>query len=91
MDQLLYVLIRSVDVFISALMIMLFLRVIISFFSENESFLLIFCSVVTEPVVAPVRGLLSRIPGLDNSPIDSSFMATYLLLIIVQSALPFSS
>ena len=90
MDQMIYVAIRSVDVFISALMILIFLRVIIGFFSEESSPLLIFCSVVTEPVVYPVRALLSKIPGIEDSPIDFSFMATYLILILVQSALPVS-
>ena len=90
MDQLLYVMMRSVYLFIGALMFLLFLRVIIGFFSEEESGFLIFCSVVTEPVVYPIRLVLSRIPGIENSPIDFSFMATYLVLILVQSALPVS-
>lgn len=38
----------------------------------------------TEPVVAPMRRLLSRIPALNGLPIDLSFMATYLVLIMLQ-------
>ena len=90
MDQLLYVTMKSVSVFLSAMSILLFLRVLLGFFSDEESGFLVFCAVVTEPIVAPVRKLLSLIPGMDDSPIDFSFMATYLVLIIVQAALPFS-
>jgi hypothetical protein len=35
-----------------------------------------------------VRGLLARIPVLAESPIDFSFMATCLIITILQSALP---
>ncbi|MBE6692066.1 MAG: hypothetical protein E7586_01870 [Ruminococcaceae bacterium] len=90
MDQLLFVMMRSVHVFLSALMLLLFLRVLIGFFSEEESGFLVFCSIVTEPVVYPIRLALSHIPGIEDSPIDFSFMATYLVLILVQSALPVS-
>ena len=42
---------------------------------------------VTEPLIAPVRDLLSRIRGLQGFPLDLSFMLTYMLLIAVHSAL----
>ncbi len=90
MDQLLFVFMKSVSVFISALSLLLFARVVLSFFTDEESGLLVFCTVVTEPIVYPVRLALSHIPGMDDSPIDFSFMATYLILMIVQSALPVS-
>lgn len=90
LDQLVFILMSSVQAFISALMFLLFLRTIIGFFSEEETGFYVFCCVVTEPVVHPVRLLLARIPGLEDSPIDFSFMATYLVLLLVQSALPFS-
>jgi len=90
LNQLLLILINSVHVFLSALTLLLFLRVLLSFFASEESKLHIFCAVVTEPVVYPVRALLSHIPALENFPIDMTYMATYLILIIVQSALPVS-
>lgn len=90
MDQLLFISMRSVQLFISALMMLLFLRVIINFISDEESGFYVFCCIVTEPIVHPVRVLLSHIPGIEDSPIDFSFMATYLVLILVQYALPVS-
>jgi uncharacterized protein YggT (Ycf19 family) len=38
----------------------------------------------TEPVIAPVRALLRRIPGLDALPIDLSPLATLLLIQLLQ-------
>lgn len=90
MDQMLYVVVATVQTFISFLMMLLFLRALLGFFAEEDSKLLVFSSIVTEPVVAPVRTLLSKIPALEDSPIDFSFMATYLILIIVRYALPVS-
>lgn len=90
MDRLLYILTRSVHLFITAMMFFLLARVLLSFFFDEESPLNIFCCVVTEPVVYPVRVLLSRIPALEDFPIDVSFMATSLILMLVQAALPLS-
>jgi uncharacterized protein YggT (Ycf19 family) len=69
-------------------MLLLLARVLLNFFADEESKVLSFCYAITEPVVSPVRGLLSHIPVLADSPIDFSFMATCLLITIVQSALP---
>ncbi|MBE6682631.1 MAG: YggT family protein [Ruminococcaceae bacterium] len=90
MAQLFYILATTVTFFLDALMFLLLGRVLLSFFADEESPLLNFCSAVTEPVVAPMRGLLSRIPALEDSPIDFSFAATSLVILIVQIALPFS-
>ena len=72
------------------MMLFLFARVLLSFFFDEEMPLNVFCCVVTEPVVYPVRVLLSHIPALEDFPIDVSFMATYFILMLVQAALPLS-
>lgn len=88
MDALFYILSQSVYLFLSAFMMLLLVRALLSFFADEESKVLAFCYAITEPVVSPVRGLLSLVPALADSPIDFSFMATCLLIILVQSALP---
>jgi uncharacterized protein YggT (Ycf19 family) len=45
---------------------------------------MVVCYAVSEPVVAPVRNMLDRVPGIRDMGIDFSFMATYLLLEIVR-------
>jgi uncharacterized protein YggT (Ycf19 family) len=60
------------------------IRAILSIFGSEESRLLVICYAISEPVVAPVRSLMDRIPGVREVGIDFSFMATYLLLEIVR-------
>ncbi len=88
MDQLLYIIVASVHAFISIMIFLLLARAVMSFFASEESGLFAFCCVVTEPIIFPIRLLLSHIPALEDLPIDISFMVTYLILILVQSALP---
>jgi len=88
LDQLLYIVVATVHSFISIMTLLLLVRAVLSFFASEESRILIFCCVVTEPIIYPVRLLLAHIPALEDLPIDISFMATYLILILVQSALP---
>ncbi len=81
---------NTVYLFVGALMWLLLARALLGCFADEEepSPALIFCTVVTEPVVSPVRNVLSRIPALEESPIDFTLMATSLILIIVRLALP---
>jgi uncharacterized protein YggT (Ycf19 family) len=88
LEELFFIISHTVQFFLSALSWLLLARALLGFFADEESPFLMFCCVVTEPVVAPVRGLLARIPVLQDSPIDFSFMATCLIVILVQSALP---
>lgn len=90
MDLIAAIICQSVYLFLGALMWLLVARVLLGFFADGEepSPALTFCTVVTEPVVYPVRNFLSRIPALQESPIDFTFMATSLILILVRLALP---
>ncbi|MBP5231160.1 MAG: YggT family protein [Clostridia bacterium] len=72
----------SVLILIEVMGYLILARVIMSMLASEESRIYLFCCAVTEPVVAPVRALLFKIPAMENSPIDFSFMATYLLLTI---------
>ena len=38
---------------------------------------------ITEPIIAPVRSLLEKVPLFKSSPIDFSFMIAYFLIIIL--------
>ncbi len=88
MNLLYFITASTVQLFISALMFLLCIRAVMGIFAEEDSKLLVFSSVVTEPVVAPVRKLLSKISFLDEMPIDLSFLTTCLILMFIQSALP---
>lgn len=55
---------------------------------DEDSRFVEFIYVATEPVIAPVRALLSRFEGIENSPIDISFFITFMLLSVLQIILP---
>ncbi len=44
---------------------------------------------LTEPLVAPFRSLLSRIPAMRTFPVDISFLVAYFVLLLVQRFLYF--
>lgn len=90
MNELFYVLATTVSGFISVLLLFLMGRAVLGLFADEESKAFVFCYAVTEPVVSPVRNLLSRIPSLEDFPIDLSYMATCLILIFIKLALPYS-
>ncbi len=68
---------------------MMFIRAIMSWIGpDSDGPMMRFLYVVTEPLIAPVRALLDRVPGLSAMPFDISFTVTYLILVIVQMMLP---
>lgn len=60
------------------------IRCVLGFLSMDDSKVAEVCYMLTEPLVSPVRALLNRVSFLSGSGIDFSFMATYLLLRILQ-------
>ena len=80
---------RTVNLLLSAVSRAILLRMLLSFFVfDEDSRLLNFLAVVTEPFIAPVRALLVRFNIGQDSPIDWSFSLTYLLIAIAQMFLP---
>lgn len=63
------------------------IRAIMSFLGSEESKLVEVCYAISEPLVAPVRVVLGRVSALAEIGIDFSFMATYLILLIIRSVL----
>ena len=74
----------AVLLFMEVLGYAMLIRAVLSIFGSEESKLMVVCYAVSEPVVAPVRNMLDRVPGIRDIGIDFSFMATYLLLEIVR-------
>jgi YggT family protein len=67
---------------------MLMRAVLSMFMAGDENKISLFLYYVTEPVILPVRKLLSRFSSLDNLPIDISFSVAFLLLILLEYLLP---
>ena len=64
------------------------IRALLSWFPiSDENPILLFVTMVTEPIVGPVRALINRMGWFQNIPIDISFIIAYLLLFLVDGVL----
>ena len=89
MEQLFYLLAKTVSVLFSVVSFAMLIRVVIPwFFDPLESRVYAIVCLVTEPFIIPVRAILEKLDIGQNSPIDWSFMITYLLFSIIQMILP---
>ena len=74
----------TVRLLLSFVEICMLVRAVCSWFPiDDDNPILRFTTMVTEPVIAPVRAFLDRMGWFRNSPIDFSFMIAYLLLVLV--------
>ncbi len=89
MTGIIYIIAKTVDLILSLLQILMLIRAVISWLPiDEDSRFVEFIYAATEPVIAPVRALLSRFEGIENSPIDISFFITFMLLSVLQIILP---
>lgn len=89
METTLYILAKSVRIFLDVISLAMMLRVILSLFVDVENNPIFALTVaITEPIVTPVRALLHKLGIGQNTPIDMGFMATYLILFIIDLFLP---
>lgn len=84
MEAFVEVLELSVLLFLEVMGYIIVLRSLLSLLASEESKMLEFCYAVSEPVIAPVRSLLDRIPALEGSIIDFSSVVTFLFLSIIR-------
>ncbi len=88
MNVITYLVINTVDIFISAILFLMFIRAIMSWLPiDDDSKILWFVNAVTEPVIYPVRAVLSNFKALEEFPIDISFLVSFILLSIIQTVL----
>ena len=85
----LYVLFAVLIGVIETVTLLMLIRAILSWFpvADRSSKLMSFLYMVTDAVLYPVRRFLDRFESLKSSPIDISFIVTYLLLHTVQAFL----
>lgn len=65
----------------------MFFRAIMSWFVRDDNKIYGFLVMLTEPIVAPIRRLLSRSSVGQGLPIDLSFIITYILLGLLSAIL----
>ncbi len=89
MTVVLYCICTALRLLVNLLETAIFLRAILSWFPiDEDGFLprLLYC--LTEPVIIPVRMLLSRFGIGEDSPLDFSPMIAMLLLMVISMFLP---
>ncbi len=89
MIQFVFVITQFVRLFLSILQFLMMIRAIMSWLPfDEESNVVSFIMMVTEPVIMPVRMLLDRFEWVHELPIDISFLVAFILLSILQMLLP---
>jgi YggT family protein len=68
------VLSRFVDLFVSIFNVFLIIRVIMSYFAKPGNRFFAWIINLTEPVLAPVRQVLPKTPGIDFAPLAAFFL-----------------
>lgn len=73
---------------LSMVMMAMTARAVMSLFAISEdNKLYALAYLISEPIIVPVRFLLYRLNLFQSTPLDMSFMITYLLLWIIDGAL----
>lgn len=89
MTSVVYVFTSLVSFFLMALEVMMFIRAVLSWLPvDDDSPVVNFVYMMTEPIIAPVRILLERFDFVRRLPIDLSFFVAFILLSVVQTLLP---
>ena len=83
MDVLIEVIKSVVLVFLSAIQLAMLIRAVLSWFLMGGGAFINFLYAITEPFIVPVRSLFEKLGWFQNSPIDFSFLATYILLSVI--------
>lgn len=87
MDNILLLLIRITMLILGAVNIAMLIRAVTSWIPGLGGAWLDMVYMITEPVVAPVRAFFELFPVFRNSPIDFSFLISFMLLNIVEELL----
>ena len=88
MHQLVYVITATLSLLLSAIQLLMLIRAILSWFPmEEDSNLIHFIYMATEPVILPVRSLLDHFGLFEGMPIDMSFFITFMLISIIRMLL----
>ena len=83
MQGILYLLIASVRLILSAWYLLFIISAVLSWLPDIDNAFTDFVFSVTEPVLAPIRDLFDRLGVSSVLPIDLSFLVVMILLSIV--------
>ena len=84
MSTAIYVLVQFITYAIDIITLAMCIRAVISWFYDGDGWFIRLLYYITEPVIMPVRLLLIKMNWLQNTPLDFSYLLTYLVLFIIQ-------
>ena len=88
MDLVVKLIIGIAQAILVTLQVAMLVRAILSWFPLGEDNpIVLFVTMLTEPIVAPIRALFERMNWFQNIPIDISFLVAYILLSVVSTVL----
>lgn len=88
MDLFVTIVARTALALLFALELCMLIRAILSWFPiKDDNPILLFVTMVTEPIVAPIRAFFDHFGWFRNIPIDISFFVAYILLSIVSTVI----
>ena len=82
-ENVLYIFAQIVNLLFVVIEVAMLVRAIASWIPGASGTWLDLVYMITEPIIAPVRALLEKVPMFKSSPIDFSFMIAYFLIIIL--------
>jgi uncharacterized protein YggT (Ycf19 family) len=84
----LYVVSATVHLMLSAVMLAMTARAIMSLIpNAQDTKFFAFVYMISEPITVPIRFLFYQLNLFQNTPLDISFLVTYLLLWMIDGAL----
>lgn len=84
MSNAIYVLVQFITYAIDIITLAMCIRAVMSWFYDGDGWFVRLLYYITEPVIMPVRLLLVKMNWLQNTPLDFSYILTYLVLFIIQ-------
>lgn len=89
MEEIFLILAKTVELYVAIVVLAMVVRMIMPLIFDVESNrIFMMCCIITEPVIMPVRFILMKLNIGQNSPIDWSFFATYMILWLIRTMLP---
>ena len=89
MEMLLYILAKTVSIFLNVVYVAMLLRVLLQFFTDTESSpVFAICCYLSEPFIVPFRFILAKLNIGQNVPFDLGFISAAFGLSILTVLLP---
>ncbi len=91
MNILLYTVSSTVEIFLCLLSLAIVLRLLLPLMGTEGGLLYTISVVISEPVVAPVRGILSKSEFFESFPMDLSYIITIMGIMVLYAFFPSAS